>query len=221
VRTRLFSPANVSTSHVRPTVRNAYLLINYGDFRDGTTDKDAPFVQALATTDPVSAHTDFVRARLAGVDSTGLQTLLNAPATVPTPTPDTNDETKSWFARHWVVIAIAGASTAAGLLALALVACCLQRRHRAKAPAYRTLAAPAPMPAADMAHVQGYSAGRAFAPGHNMGNSLSVPAYVPAHSRELSDTSTLLESGYEADKFGKDDYVPQYANPWDRQHAAQ
>ena len=41
-----------------------YLLINYGDFVDGSTNTTAnPYVQLLSTTDPASAHADFLRVR--------------------------------------------------------------------------------------------------------------------------------------------------------------
>jgi hypothetical protein len=54
-------------------VRNVYLLINYGDFVDGTATKSPPYVQLLSTTDPAAAHLDFVQTRLGGVDTTGMQ----------------------------------------------------------------------------------------------------------------------------------------------------
>lgn len=62
-----------------PAVRNAYILMNFGDFVDGSTEQVGdPFVQLHALTDPVEAHGDFVQQRLGGVDTTGLQTLLPA-----------------------------------------------------------------------------------------------------------------------------------------------
>ena len=54
-------------------MRNAYLLVNYGDFVDGTTTKAQPYVQLLSVTDPAAAHQDFVQTRLGGVDTTGTQ----------------------------------------------------------------------------------------------------------------------------------------------------
>ncbi|KAI9448436.1 acid protease [Lactarius indigo] len=38
---------------------NVYLLIDYGDFVDGTTKTDKPYVQILPMTDPAAAHADF------------------------------------------------------------------------------------------------------------------------------------------------------------------
>lgn len=54
-------------------MRNAYLLVNYGDFVDGTSTKAQPYVQLLSVTDPATAHQDFVQTRLGGVDTTGMQ----------------------------------------------------------------------------------------------------------------------------------------------------
>jgi len=56
-------------------LRNAYLLVNYGDFVDGTATKAQPYVQLLSVTDPAAAHQDFVQTRLGGVDTTGMQVL--------------------------------------------------------------------------------------------------------------------------------------------------
>jgi len=47
-------------------VTNVYLLIDYGDFVDGTTKTDKPYVQLLPMTDPAAAHADFVATRLSG-----------------------------------------------------------------------------------------------------------------------------------------------------------
>jgi len=53
-------------------LRNTYTLIDFGDFVDANaTEKTAPFIQLLSLTDATDAHTDFVNARLGGVDTTG------------------------------------------------------------------------------------------------------------------------------------------------------
>lgn len=72
------SPNSLLHSHaVFDVVRNAYLLINFGDFVDGSNSsvKD-PFIQLLPTTDKATAHREFVAARLNGVDTTGSQPAL-------------------------------------------------------------------------------------------------------------------------------------------------
>ncbi|KAH9065115.1 acid protease [Lactarius deliciosus] len=49
---------------------NVYLLINYGDFVDGTTKTGDPYVQLLSMTDPAAAHADFVATRLGEKNNT-------------------------------------------------------------------------------------------------------------------------------------------------------
>lgn len=56
------------------TIRNVYLLINFGDFVDGSNSSVAdPFIQLLSTTNASSAYLDFVNQRLGGVGITGSQ----------------------------------------------------------------------------------------------------------------------------------------------------
>src|SRR6266849_10150600 len=63
-------PAVVHTfTRFRPPrqVRNVYLLVDYGDFVDGSVNTTAdPYVQLLSITDPTAAHADFVNVRLNG-----------------------------------------------------------------------------------------------------------------------------------------------------------
>jgi len=48
-------------------LRNAYLLVNYGDFVDGSISTAAPYIQLLSTTNNSAAtHQDFVNVRLGG-----------------------------------------------------------------------------------------------------------------------------------------------------------
>lgn len=65
-------------------MRNAYLLINYGDFVDGTTTKAPPYVQLLSVTDPTAAHQDFINKRLGGAAPTdGQMFATDTPDAVP------------------------------------------------------------------------------------------------------------------------------------------
>ncbi|KAF8230075.1 acid protease [Tricholoma matsutake] len=57
-------------------LRNVYMVMNYGDFIVGSTNKANPYIQFLSITDPAEAHADFVKARLNGVDTTN-QTRIN------------------------------------------------------------------------------------------------------------------------------------------------
>jgi hypothetical protein len=59
------------------TVRNAYQLIDFGDFVDGSDENVAdPYIQLLSITDRAKAHEDFVNVRLNGTDTTGSQAPL-------------------------------------------------------------------------------------------------------------------------------------------------
>jgi len=58
-------------------LRNAYLLINFGDFVDGSNSSVAnPHMQLLPTINTTLAHQDFVNVRLGGKDTTGSQAPL-------------------------------------------------------------------------------------------------------------------------------------------------
>ncbi|KAH9179356.1 aspartic peptidase domain-containing protein [Lactarius sanguifluus] len=83
-------------------LRNAYLLINYGDYVDGANTKAQPYVQLLSTTDPASAHLDFVNVRLGGTDTTGGQMLSAS-------NPDNVDDIDKPFRRKKKTAKIIGA----------------------------------------------------------------------------------------------------------------
>lgn len=44
-------------------VRNVYILFDYGNFLDTSTDRNEPFIQLLSTTDSDKAHQDFASIR--------------------------------------------------------------------------------------------------------------------------------------------------------------
>ncbi|KAI0051051.1 acid protease [Auriscalpium vulgare] len=148
-------------------LRNAYLLVNFGDFVDGSTSRANPYVQLLSiTNDTAAAHTDFVNVRLNGVDKTGDQ------RTTAGQTPDSNnndDDDKSWFSRHKTAVIIAGA-VGGGLVLLGIAAAIIssmRKRNRASSsgfisagPSYRPLHEPAP--AGEMQQVPGYQSGGAY-----------------------------------------------------------
>ncbi|KAH9065098.1 acid protease [Lactarius deliciosus] len=82
---------------------NVYLLIDYGDFVDGTTKTDDPYVQLLPMTDPAAAHADFVATRLNQKDTASSQP--NSGSGGP----------KGLFEKHKISI-LAGAAAAGALL---------------------------------------------------------------------------------------------------------
>jgi hypothetical protein len=107
-------------------VRNAYLLINYGDFVDGTTTKAPPYVQLFSVTDPATAHQDFVQTRLGGVDTTGLQVLSEQPASSPDRVSSTHHEDHR--TRTIVISVVAGSLVLASFAGAAYII--LKRRRR-------------------------------------------------------------------------------------------
>ena len=122
-------------------MRNAYLLVDFGDFVDGTTNTTNPYIQLLSTTnDSTNAHQDFVKVRLSG-GSNGSTTSDNKTSSSPI----------SSKIRKILVIAGGIGLAILGLLA-ALCFCCFRKRSgRAAAPTmgyggptYRPLEEPAP-----------------------------------------------------------------------------
>ena len=115
-------------------VRNAYMLVNFGDFIDGKEDKIAdPYIQLLPTTDDISeAHRDFVNVRLESVDSTQDQTFLDT--FNPSGPPDVKKSNSSgftgWLEKHKTILIAVGASVG-GVLLLSLLALCFCCRRRA------------------------------------------------------------------------------------------
>jgi len=117
-------------------LRNAYMLVNFGDFIDGKENKVAnPYVQLLPTTDDIAeAHNDFVNTRLEGVDSTKDQSLMDT--FTPSGPPDVrtsndNGGFSSWLDRHKTVLIAVGASLGGLLLILlgTLCFCCRRRTN--------------------------------------------------------------------------------------------
>jgi hypothetical protein len=106
-------------------VRNVYLLINFGDFVDGTTTKAPPYVQLLSVTDPATAHQDFVQTRLAGVDTTGLQVLSDQPASSPDHVSTHHEDHRT---RTIVISVVAGSLALLSFAGAAFIA--LKRRRR-------------------------------------------------------------------------------------------
>ena len=113
-------------------MRNAYILFDYGDFVDGSTNTSAPYIQLLPTTDPSQAHQDFVNARLGGKDTTSSQPPL-VPASQAKHSPNTllDQLHHDLFAKPWFDALLAGIA-----LVLLILFCCvgvrLCRRRRSK-----------------------------------------------------------------------------------------
>ena len=124
-------------------MRNAYILINFGDFVDGALAKVGdPYIQLLPLTDPAEAHRDFVQARLGGVDDAGSLHLLPV---IPDTSSGDDDSDDSGSGEDWVhkyLPYIIAGSVTAGVLVLALIVGASWRASRRTR--YRRLHDPAP-----------------------------------------------------------------------------
>lgn len=137
---------------------NVYLLIDYGDFIDGTTNTDKPYVQLLPMTDPAEAHADFVVARQGGKD--------NSPSKHNSGSGSGNNndgsKAKGFFEKYRIFI-IAGAAALGALLFLSAAFVLFRSRRRA----YRPIVDPAPAGTMQMYTVSGYNNGAQPAPEYN------------------------------------------------------
>ncbi|KAI0261787.1 aspartic peptidase domain-containing protein [Gloeopeniophorella convolvens] len=150
-------------------LRNAYLLIDFGDLVDGSANTTAdPFVQLLSITDPALAHADFVNVRLNNASAA-------PPSTTFTPPNNTGDEAliasapssshstvKSSFLKEKIPIIVASSVGAAlvliGTLVLYRTRSRIAKRGRnSLANTYRSYQRlEAPAPAGEMRQVRAY-----------------------------------------------------------------
>ncbi|KAI0775709.1 acid protease [Trametes elegans] len=146
-------------------LRNAYMLINFGDFVDGAPSKVGdPYIQLLPLTEPAEAHNDFVQVRMGGIDrSSDLKLLPAIPQT-------DDDDDSSGSDRHaegestikkYLPYIIAG-SVAGGIIMLSLILYALFGRSGKKK--YRKLHEPAPagLPSSTRAPFEQYQPSRRY-----------------------------------------------------------
>ena len=146
-------------------VRNVYLLINFGDFVDGSMNTTAdPYVQLLSTTDPAAAHADFVSVR-ANYSATSAAYPAQTPSVEKalknsSPGPSYGSSQTGHASKKTVIIVC---SIVGGLLLLGfIVACCCTRDRvffRRGGP-YQKLGAPTPL--AEISRVRGYDSGPTY-----------------------------------------------------------
>ncbi|KAF8464726.1 acid protease [Russula ochroleuca] len=166
-----FQPISSGTSSTYDLIlgmaflRNAYLLVNFGDFVDGSVNTTAnPYVQLLSVTDPTAAHADFVNVRLNGTNKNAPTQVDEALRTKLRPTIDLSQPTSSSgsFKKEKIpiiiVLSIGGALVLIGLIAVYCSRDRFAKRGRGGLAntyqSYQRLSVPAP--AGDMHHVQGY-----------------------------------------------------------------
>ncbi|TCD60070.1 hypothetical protein EIP91_010788 [Steccherinum ochraceum] len=124
-------------------LRNTYMLVNFGDFVEGSTKKtNDPFIQLLPTTELGEAHNDFVSTRLNGVDDTANFHLL--PASVLPPSDENTQEDNESFSEkiHPYLPYIIAVSSALGALLIGSIVWCILGSRKKK---YQKLHEPAPV----------------------------------------------------------------------------
>jgi hypothetical protein len=151
-------------------VRNAYFLVNYGDFVDGSVNvTTSPYVQLLSITDPTTANADFVNVRFNRTNNSAPAQIDEALRARPRPIDisDNNNNTssnvKADFMKEKIPIIIAS-SIGGALVLIGLIAVYCSRDRFAKRggggslanmyQSYQRLNVPAP--AGDMHQVRGY-----------------------------------------------------------------
>ncbi|EJF65327.1 acid protease [Dichomitus squalens LYAD-421 SS1] len=143
-------------------LRNAYMLINFGDFVDGSLAKVGdPYIQLLPLTDPAEAHADFVKIRMDGIDKSADLHLLPA-------LPDSGDDGSSRDDRssqdtlHKYLPYIIAGSVAVGVIILILIIAASYRASTKRK--YRRLHDPAPagLPASNSDPFQNYQPTRRY-----------------------------------------------------------
>jgi len=118
-------------------LRNTYTLLDYGNFIDASSnDQGSPFVQLLSTTNVNAAHSDFVRSRLNGQDTTGSPSKALLPASQCQHSPESAAEKKQHYEEmilsRWPYI-LAGCLLFLILtVALIIWRCCCRRNKKPK-----------------------------------------------------------------------------------------
>ncbi|KAK7037696.1 hypothetical protein VNI00_010922 [Paramarasmius palmivorus] len=158
-------------------LRNTYLLIDFGDFVDGSDENVAdPYFQLVSTIDKSLVHRDFVNARLAGVDTTGSQpalldianvtrlaevdkdSLKNLAMSEAAKEGSKHKDDKPFYKKAWfiVVVAVAGAVVLGVIAAIAFAAA---RRRKSKVKGEQAFVPPmgAYKPLLDAGHSAPYS----------------------------------------------------------------
>jgi hypothetical protein len=135
------------------TVRNIYILIDYGDFVQGTSNTADPYIQLLATTELTEAHQDFVNVRLGGKDNANWQLL---PPSSTGSSPKAESQLVRRLKYYWPIIA----GVVGFIILVLIISCiCVRRRRRSNArtfwrsqKSYQPLHDPAPLGMQSLGH---------------------------------------------------------------------
>jgi len=136
-------------------LRNFYILFDYGNFvEDTSNDRGDPYVQLLSVTDPSTAKSDFVKARMKGVDTTGSASQTLLPASQESHSPISAAEKKQHIegavARNWPYILLGCIVFVLAVAGCCIYACCCRKRRKNTTAFskshYQTIHEPAPPP---------------------------------------------------------------------------
>ncbi|OBZ68990.1 putative aspartic-type endopeptidase CTSD [Grifola frondosa] len=116
-------------------MRNVYSLFDYGDFIDNSAlDRNDPFVQLLSITDVAQSHSDFVKARLNGVDTTSDTSQDLLPTDQMQHSPISAAEKKKKYEEmilsRWPAIFVGCLIFVLLVIGLIIWRCCVARRRR-------------------------------------------------------------------------------------------
>jgi hypothetical protein len=136
-------------------VRNFYTLFDYGNFvEDTSNDRGDPYVQLLSVTDSSTAKSDFIKARMNGVDKTGASSQTLLPASQESHSPISAAEKKQHVEglveRNWPYILLGCIVFVLAVAGCFIYACCCRKRRKntaafSKNP-YHAIREPAPPP---------------------------------------------------------------------------
>ncbi|KAF8342240.1 aspartic peptidase domain-containing protein [Cantharellus anzutake] len=122
-------------------LRNAYTLLNWGDFVDETSAaRGTPYVQMEPMTGQAQAHKEFVADRLGGVDTTGDSKwkLSNTQKSSPVSKGERVQHIVGFAERNKIIIGVCAGIGLLIIVALICLCCCRRRRSR-KAGAGRSM----------------------------------------------------------------------------------
>lgn len=116
-------------------LRNAYTLLDFGDWIDVSSKKQAdPYIQLLSVTNPATAHSDFVKVRLGGVDTTGASQYALLPPNQMTHSPVSEEEKKKKYQEmilsRWPYILLGCLVFTLGLTGYCVWRCCCRKNRK-------------------------------------------------------------------------------------------
>ncbi|KAJ3553823.1 hypothetical protein NP233_g12560 [Leucocoprinus birnbaumii] len=114
-------------------LRNAYTLLDSGDWISSGKQGD-PYIQLLSVTNPAAAHSDFVKARLGGVDTSGSSQYALLPASQMQHSPVSEEEKKKKYQEmilsRWPYILLGCLVFTLGLTGYCIWRCCCRRNRK-------------------------------------------------------------------------------------------